>query len=741
MRRTREVAAPLAASFSPFADASIVLLHHGVGESAYKAWLERDGGKREKSDFTDLQDVGKEKASQRMPQEEMAASARGEEGAQLSRRERLDRLRLKPGSMSRSGTERPGVAKRVPESQRDACFTAACRDLPSDVMGMSSDWDIPDILSAMAKHSRDPIVIARGCMALAANERVDPASVLALRVIEQLVGAMQMHHSAQHHELQMWACTALDKACNRSADAIGRMLELGGIDLVMSAMDTYVERGSVQLAAGQLLLGLSSEKQGCDAIAVAGGEGRVKRAMGASNADPSLTNSVGPAVLRRIIVKADETQERGEDVSSLATITKTIYEAKEQGQEEAARKLRTMLSKEKDPPIQDVIDTGVVPRLIELLTKSQYPKLQFEAAWCLTNIVSGTTEHVKVCVNQGVVPKLIDLLDSPSKDVRDQAVWAIGNIAGDSVKFRDEVLNHNALMPLLRQLDPSTTHISMLRNATWTLSNLCRGKPQPPFELVKPALPTLATLIKDSNDEAVLTDACWALSYLSDGANEKIQAVIDAGVCGRLAELLTDPLKHPKAVTPALRGVGNIVTGDDQHTQAMIDCGVLPSLHKLLSHSQKGVRKETCWALSNITAGTKQQLQAVIDHGIIPVLVHVLETDDFDIRKECAWAISNATSGGDDVQIKWLVDNGCVSPLVNLLDKFQSDVRIVSVALEGIENILKSGQRNLNADGTNSFVAVVEKAQGVDRIKDLQRHENHKICDMAVKILENYFGK
>ena len=29
---------------------------------------------------------------------------------------------------------------------------------------------------------------------------------------------------------------------------------------------------------------------------------------------------------------------------------------------------------------------------------------------------------------------------------------------------------------------------------------------------------------------------------------------------------------------------------------------------------------------------------------------------------------------------------------------------------------------------------------GVDKIEDLQRHENHKIYDMAVKILENYFG-
>jgi importin subunit alpha-6/7 len=53
----------------------------------------------------------------------------------------------------------------------------------------------------------------------------------------------------------------------------------------------------------------------------------------------------------------------------------------------------------------------------------------------------------------------------------------------------------------------------------------------------KQALPTLARLIS-SQDEEVLTDACWALSYLSDGTNDKIQEVIQAGVCRRLVELL-----------------------------------------------------------------------------------------------------------------------------------------------------------------------------------------------------------
>ena len=57
------------------------------------------------------------------------------------------------------------------------------------------------------------------------------------------------------------------------------------------------------------------------------------------------------------------------------------------------------------------------------------------------------------------------------------------------------------------------------------------------FDQVSPCLPILARLLFN-NDADVLADSCWALSYLSDGPNEKIQAVIDSGVCRRLVELL-----------------------------------------------------------------------------------------------------------------------------------------------------------------------------------------------------------
>lgn len=54
---------------------------------------------------------------------------------------------------------------------------------------------------------------------------------------------------------------------------------------------------------------------------------------------------------------------------------------------------------------------------------------------------------------------------------------------------------------------------------------------------VSPCLPVLSRLLFNS-DSDLLADACWALSYLSDGPNEKIQAVVDSGVCRRLVELL-----------------------------------------------------------------------------------------------------------------------------------------------------------------------------------------------------------
>ena len=237
--------------------------------------------------------------------------------------------------------------------------------------------------------------------------------------------------------------------------------------------------------------------------------------------------------------------------------------------------------------------------------------------------------------------------------------------------------------------------------------------------------------------------------------------MIETGVCSRLAALLGT--SSPTVQKSALHAVGNIVAGSQIQAQAALDGGALPLLTQLLKSDEAEVQRLAAWAISNVTAGSSDQIQAVIDFGAVPPLMALLRSPSRAVRKEAAFALVNVTTSPWPQHTLRLVEQGVVAPICELLSPSEpSD--IVTVALEGLQNILKIGETTSpNPDGVtgaagtqsaddgkaskgatavtqNDMIRTVTAADGKARMMALRHHHRTgAINNISTVLLKTYF--
>jgi len=264
--------------------------------------------------------------------------------------------------------------------------------------------------------------------------------------------------------------------------------------------------------------------------------------------------------------------------------------------QEAVKDLRVLLSSEDGNSdasvVNEVIEAGMVPLLVELL---DWPQLTFEASWILTNIAS--TEKTRVVAESGAVEKLIPLLNINEPNIREQAAWCIGNVAGHSKEYREALLSIPELVSaMIGNLEmPSTPNL--LKNVAWAVSNLCRGNHH--AQIIQPFLVALVNNLHRcedlSVDEDPRIDILWALSHIAKGGEDRVIALVNAGAIPYLVRIVERHVHNKKMLIPTLQCIRSIVAAENsnaidsviasgflQHALLLLNCGSVSHKMSLL---------------------------------------------------------------------------------------------------------------------------------------------------------------
>ncbi|GAB1290462.1 Importin subunit alpha-8 [Apodemus speciosus] len=321
----------------------------------------------------------------------------------------------------------------------------------------------------------------------------------------------------------------------------------------------------------------------------------------------------------------------------------------------------------------------------------------------------------------------------------------------DCAEFRDNVISNNAI-PHLINLISTNIPITFLRNVTWTLSNLCRNRnPYPGEDAVREILPALCQLLQH-HDNDVLSDTCWALSYLTEDGKEYIHHVLSSGILPRLVELMTCSelsvlgfsvwswLSWNSLLlglkTPCLHTMGNIVTGTDEQTQMAIDAGMLKVLGRVLKHPKSSIQRLAAWTMSNVAAGPRHHVEQLILCDLLPVLVDLLRNAELKVQKEVICTVANIVTGASQGQLTLLARSGILEPMLSRLTA--PDTELITVILDIISYLL---QHIDNLQEKKRLCFQIEEVGGFEKIESLQHHHNAYISYSALDIIEKYLNE
>jgi hypothetical protein len=408
---------------------------------------------------------------------------------------------------------------------------------------------------------------------------------------------------------------------------------------------------------------------------------------------------------------------------------------------EGLMSLRKLISDEPTLLIERIIEADIVFKLFGFMSGHDDIRFQRESTWIIANICSGTNDDVEYVVNLGGLDIIMGLLKSDSEDVLDQAIWALGNISAEDIRYRDLCLNKKCVEQLVAVAAKFPRSQCIKKNIAWVMLNLVGGTSLPAWHHIYKGFPLLKQILSEKQlDSKILADVMWCLVWTSAGY---IQEIIGMG----FVQSLIDSLKHDQdsLLLPALKIFGSIIKADHIPIEKILGFSdFLPRIFELISHSELKVRKKACWLLKKITSKSNFQISLILDDSnYMEALRETLTQDAEEVAFEVAKTLGNLVSQAPSKMILRMINEYKYLELLSFMLNM-TDIKIQERALQDVSKVIDTIDETpyqriyinmLRKEGLNEIIHTLVSSNNrrLSRLAKSLRGQIKKVCQIEKK--------
>ncbi|GBG28200.1 Importin subunit alpha [Hondaea fermentalgiana] len=297
-----------------------------------------------------------------------------------------------------------------------------------------------------------------------------------------------------------------------------------------------------------------------------------------------------------------------------------------------------------------------VPELIRICldVPSALPRTLRDTTLVLSNIVAEHPESCYLVTHE--ISRFAERIGNTSGDLDNAILCLIGNVAGSSLRARDDLLAIASVRKgIERIISAGSIGSPALQNAIWALGNLYRGFP-PPVGIFSSQLAIMLTqlLIPLRDDPATLVDLLWTIAFMCeahDMANAFADESLHADLISAVMQTNVDSGDlHDSNILMlgALRALGNLVCS----------CPLVPSrtlvddLLQLADHLEPMIQKEIMWIIGNIVNVNTTLLEYTAGQPELwGLLRKAISRDVPSLRAEAIFLAHNLLKDGSEIAL------------------------------------------------------------------------------------------